>query len=102
LVLPLLSQLLLGFHLYARILATILILAPIGFVMGMPFPLGIRLAAKTNQKLIPWAWCANGCSSVLSSIGALMIAISFSFSTVFLLAIVVYFCAFIIIVNKLG
>ncbi len=91
--LPFLFNLLLGQELLIRILFSVLILAPLGFLMGIPFPMGIRIANKLDSRLIPWAWCSNGCASVLSSVGATMLAISFGFSRVLMLAGIVYLIA---------
>jgi len=40
----------------ARVALALLIIAPAGLAMGMPFPLGIRLLAGTVEAEIPWAW----------------------------------------------
>ncbi len=88
--LPKLFHFSLGYELFLRRLISMVLIAPIGFVMGMPFPLGIKLANRVDPELIPWAWAVNGCSSVLSTILAVMIALSFGFSSVLGLASVVY------------
>ncbi|MBW2992321.1 hypothetical protein KY345_03845 [Candidatus Woesearchaeota archaeon] len=81
---------LLGHHIVIRCLVALLLIAPLGLVMGMPFPIGIRIADKRNNKLVPWAWAVNGCSSVLSSIAAIIIAMVVGFSVVLLIAAAVY------------
>ena len=63
-----------GFPLIYRILLTFLFIFPLGFLMGFPFPTGIRLLDTVEKKLIPWAWATNAFSSVIGSILALMIA----------------------------
>jgi len=80
----------LGWSLEARILLSVLLLAPLGLLMGMPFPLGIRLVNRTNDALVPWAWGVNGCASVLGSILSVMLAQSIGFSAVMLLAVAIY------------
>jgi hypothetical protein len=82
LLLPHLFRWLLGGGLGLRVFASVIILAPLGFLMGFPFPKGIRLTGKIAPGLIPWAWGINGCASVLSSIMAVMIAVSSGFSWV--------------------
>ncbi len=59
---------------------------PLGFLMGFPFPTGIRLLAEHDKRLIPWAWATNAFSSVIHSIGALMIAFSTGYNLVLILA----------------
>ena len=68
-----------------RIGASIGVLAPIGFMMGMPFPMGIRAAssAPTAQDLTPWLWGMNGAASVLASVLAIVIAMNAGISASF-------------------
>ena len=80
--LPLLFQALLGLPLPARILVTVLCLAPLSFLMGMPFPGGLAWLRNRAPGLIPWAWAVNGCASVVASVLAAMLALSAGFSWV--------------------
>jgi len=79
-----------GKSLFFRQLLSILLIAPLGFLMGMPFPLGIRQIGARRPFLVPWAWCANGCASVLGSILPVIIALAWGFQAVFLLAGLLY------------
>ena len=79
-----------GKPLFFRQMMTVLLIAPPGFLMGMPFPLGIRLAGSQCPFLVPWAWCANGCASVLGSILPVIIALAWGFQAVFFLAALLY------------
>ncbi len=90
LVLPFVFQLLLGQSLGIRLLISVLSLAPLGFLMGVPFPKGIEIVGRLAPDLIPWAWGINGCTSVLASILSAMLAISFGFSRVLVGASVAY------------
>lgn len=76
----------LGYDFIIRSLITFSILAPLGFFMGFFFPLGIRITDLYDKRLIPWAWASNGCASVVATSLSIMLAISFGFSTVLLLA----------------
>ncbi len=51
-----------------RILAALALLAPAGLVMGMAFPLGMKLASTRAAPLTPWLWGLNGAASVLASV----------------------------------
>lgn len=82
---PLLRTLL-GLPIAARMLATPIIIAPMGLLLGMPFPLGVRMLADSKKSLIPWAWAVNGCASVIGSILPAILALSLGFSKVFLVA----------------
>ncbi len=90
LLLPRFFQLLLGQGFALRLLASVLSLAPLGFLMGIPFPGGITLLDRLAPDLIPWAWGINGCLSVLASILSTMLAISFGFSWVLVGASLAY------------
>ena len=90
LVLPPAFQAALGWALPARVAMSVLLLAPLGLLMGMPFPLGIRLVTQTNEPLVPWAWGVNGCAAVVGSILSVMLAQSFGFTAVLGIALVVY------------
>jgi hypothetical protein len=73
---------LLGQGLPLRLVVTLGLLAPLGLLMGMPFPRGIRALEREAPGLIPWAWGINGCTSVISAILATMGAVSFGLSAV--------------------
>ncbi len=95
--LPLIFDQLLGLSLAIRLLATVVILTPLGFLMGFPFPLGLRLLKEMNmENYIPWMWGINGISSVLGSAMAIVIAISFGFTEALLVSAACYFVVFLI------
>src|SRR5262249_53869415 len=58
-----------------RIAVAIALLFPIGLLMGMAFPLGMRAATGRAPALTPWLWGINGatsgCASVLAGVIAL-------------------------------
>lgn len=87
----------LGTEFTLRLIITFSFLAPLGFFMGFFFPLGIRLTDIYDKSLIPWAWASNGCASVVATSLSLMLAISFGFSTVLLLAGGIYFLGIIML-----
>jgi len=80
---------------YVRLLSCLLILAPIGFLMGAPFPMGIRFTSEISSELIPWAWSINGFASVISSILATIFAISWGFNSVLIMSFFAYLLALI-------
>jgi len=77
----------------ARYLGSVLLIAPLGFFMGMPFPLALTKVAQTMPELIPWAWGINGCASVISAILATLIAMQFGFNVLIMLAVALYLIA---------
>ncbi len=79
-----------------KILLTCLLLLPLGLLMGIPFPQGIKILGDKNEGLIPWAWAINACFSVLTPILAVMVAIAFGFKVVFWLGSASYLLAFFV------
>jgi hypothetical protein len=90
--LPTIFEQALGLPLWARLSLTALILAPVGFLMGIPFAGGVhRLTAREGgATLIPWIWAVNGAASVVASVLAALLALSLGFSWVLSLGAVCY------------
>jgi hypothetical protein len=76
-----------------RILVSVILIAPLAFLMGMPFPLGLRQVADTAPGFLPWAWGINGFASVISAVLATLLAIHFGFTVVIALALLLYVAA---------
>jgi predicted membrane-bound spermidine synthase len=69
---------LIGLPQTVKIAIAALLIIPLGFAMGMPFPSGLRmLGERQDDNLIEWAWAMNAASSVLGSVLAMTIAIQF-------------------------
>jgi len=92
-ILPLLSGIIMALPETARIISAFILAAPLAFVMGMPFPLGMATLQLSSPHLIPWAWGINGCASVLSAVLAVLLAIEIGFNGVMLCAVVLYLIA---------
>jgi hypothetical protein len=76
-----------------RYLVALLLIFPTAFMMGWPFPLGMR-NVLTNPLQRAYAWSVNGCASVLSSILAAQMAISFGIPMIAIGAILAYILAY--------
>ena len=83
-----------------RIILSILLILPLGIMMGMTFPLGIRLLNQDGPAIIPWAWGINGVFSVMGSVIAWGISLNFGYTVTLWTAIVVYGCAAIAMISK--
>jgi hypothetical protein len=77
----------------ARIVLAVVLLSPPGFVMGMAFPRGLQLATRHAPASAPWLWAINGTTSVLGSIGAVLMSISGGLSVTFSLGVAAYVVA---------
>ena len=73
-----------------KVAVAVPLLGPLGFLMGMPFPLGLARTAAVSPELVPWAWGINGCASVLSALVATVLAIHLGFTVVVILALGLY------------
>src|SRR5262252_5429777 len=88
-VLPALLGALVGLAFWVKVLVSALLLVPLGVVMGMPFPTGLRALAGPTAELsgggstnaVEWAWAMNAASSVLGSVLAMVIAIHWGLNT---------------------
>jgi hypothetical protein len=72
---------------------SIAILAPIGFLMGMPLPTGMRLLKVHRPDYIPWMWAINGAFSVLGAVLAIALGIMYGSSLAMILGILIYLIA---------
>jgi hypothetical protein len=98
LLIPLLFEATIGMPLALRFAITTLALAPLGFLMGIPFPAGIqRLSSSGSEDSIPWVWAINGSASVISAVLAALLAISIGFNWVLLIGAFCYAAAWITI-----
>jgi hypothetical protein len=59
----------------AKMLATVLVVAPLAFLMGIPFPTGLAGLELWEKSAVRWAWSMNAASSVLGSALAIFLAI---------------------------
>ena len=76
-----------------RAAVSVMMIAPLAFFMGIPFPLALTSLGTGAGTLIPLAWGVNGCASVLSAVLATLLAIHFGFTVVMLLALLLYVLA---------
>lgn len=78
----------------ARILIAAAALAPLGFFMGMPFPLGMTELSRGNLTTqVAWGWGINGAISVSAIVLAQLLAIRTGFVAVMSMALVGYLVA---------
>lgn len=95
-VLPRLLTAAVGLEFEIKLLISAAILIPLGFVMGMPFPTGLRVLAgpaaasqpdtgptrqaprqpTSSDSAIEWAWALNAAASVLGSVLAMFVAVN--------------------------
>ncbi len=79
-----------------RMLIVALMIFPLGFFMGMPFPKG----ALRVQSLIDWGFAVNGAASVIGSTAIILISAAYGFTAALLIAAGLYFTAFVLMSIK--
>ena len=75
-----------------RYLIALILIFPTGFMMGLPFPLGMRRILRSPLQRA-YAWAVNGCASVLSAIFAAQMALSFGIPMIVVGAVGAYLLA---------
>jgi hypothetical protein len=82
----------------AKVALTAISIAPAAFLMGMPFPSGLRRLEQRHAPSVRWAWSINSASSVLGSAGAIFLAIYLGVRATLLIGGGMYICALAVIV----
>jgi spermidine synthase len=88
LLLPWILSLAVGFPFFVKLVISGAFLVPLGFLMGMPFPTGLKLV-----ETVEWAWALNAAASVLGSVMAMVIAIHFGLTVTLACAAIAYLLA---------
>jgi predicted membrane-bound spermidine synthase len=73
-----------------RILVAVAMLVPIGVLLGMSLPGGMRLLARRQPDMVAWGWGLNGAFSVIGATLAVFIAMNWGFSITLLVSAAVY------------
>jgi spermidine synthase len=92
---PSLARLALALPVAGRILASAAMIFPLGFFLGMPFPLGILAIANQPRGAIAWAWGMNGLFTVVGGFLSLVLSVIYGFNFAVLLALGLYLIAFV-------
>jgi spermidine synthase len=92
-----------------RLVVSGLLLIPLGFVMGMPFPTGLRALAigsgfdvpggpdQGKDNAVEWAWAMNAAASVLGSVLAMVVAIQFGLTVTLACGVAAYLLALLLL-----
>jgi len=79
-----------------KTVVTVVLVFPLGFVMGFPFPMAIRLIKLFRMgDIIPWMLAINGASSVFGSALTIVLAMTYGYGQAFLAAAVCYGVVFL-------
>jgi hypothetical protein len=90
---PMIFDSLVRLELVWRITVSALIIAPLGFFMGMPFPIGLTLISDDDRRYAAFAWGINGFFSVIGTVTAVILAMTTGFLFIFILTGLIYLLA---------
>jgi hypothetical protein len=89
-IIPPVMQAFLAEDIFVRSLISMAMISPLGFLMGMPFPTGVRLLGSRNADEVPTMWGINGLTSVLGAVGAMILAMTAGFAVTLLVGSLFY------------
>ena len=73
-----------------KTVVSMLMIFPLGLLLGFFFPTGMRLARAAGDSETPWYWALNGVFGVLSSALAVFVSIFSGISMNFYIAVLCY------------
>jgi hypothetical protein len=73
-----------------RIGISLMVIMPLGFLLGFAFPTGMRLVEAVDRQPTPWFWGINGATGVLSSVLGVMFSMSLGINVTILISAVCY------------
>jgi hypothetical protein len=89
-IVPAIIDIAIAWPLAVRIGLAAILMIPIGVLLGVPLPSGMRILSERRPALIPWGWGMNGAFSVVGATLAIFIAMNWGFSTTLIAGSAVY------------
>jgi hypothetical protein len=89
-----------GWPLPWKVFVTVCLIAPAGFLMGIPFPTGLTRLERDFPQAIRWAWALNAAASVFGSAAAICLAIYLGLRATVLTGALLYLCALAVILLR--
>ncbi len=87
---PWLVDMCLFLPLWSRVFMVVFLLAPLGFIMGMPYPLLLRRLHRDYPERVSWAFGINGFASVTGSIGSVIMGMAVGYTLVLCFGVLCY------------
>ena len=78
-----------------RILASTILIFPLAFFLGMPFPLGILTVEDKPEGTVAWAWALNGLFTVTGGIFCAIFSVFYGFVATMAVAVGAYMLAYV-------
>ena len=73
-----------------RLVATAIMVFPISFFMGMPFPLGVLAVQDLSRAAVAWGWGMNGLFTVIGGLGSVVVSLNYGFRAALIVGLVIY------------
>ena len=89
-----------GFPLFMKMLLFVVLVGPTAFLMGIAFPSGLRIVSHRYKDSIPWVWALNGGASVMGSVLAMMVAMTYGYLCTLVLGVICYLAAIVATYRK--
>jgi hypothetical protein len=86
-----------GWPLPWKAAVTVCLIAPAGFLMGIPFPTGLARLERQFPQAVRWAWALNAAASVLGSVSAICLAIYIGLRATVLVGALLYLGALAVV-----
>lgn len=86
-----------GWPRWVKIPLSVILIAPVGFVMGMPFPAGLSWLERRHKPSVRWAWSLNAASSVMGSALSMFFALYLGLLQTLMLGALLYLGAMVIV-----
>jgi hypothetical protein len=96
LIYPFVVDFFLASPLIIRILVACVLIFPLGFFLGMPFPLGILSLENLPKGAVAWAWGMNGLFTVIGALAGVILSITWGFQVTLLIAAFQYVIALLV------
>jgi hypothetical protein len=82
-----------GWPLTARVAAATALLIPVGVLLGIGLPGGMRLLDRARPEIVAWGWGMNGAFSVIGATTAIFVAMNWGFRVTLLVGALTYLAA---------
>jgi hypothetical protein len=86
-----------GWPLWVKAPLAVLLIAPAGFAMGIPFPTGLAYLTRRHAPSVRWAWSLNAAASVMGSALSMLFALYLGLQQTLILGGVFYLLAWLIV-----
>ena len=78
-----------------KVAMALVVIAPIAYCMGMPFPMGLGALQSGPRSLVAWAWAVNGCASVVGAVLAMVLSIHLGLNALLAIGAACYVAAWL-------